>query len=119
MQNKQFIQMIGLSIGILVLCGMRVFAAGDSAKGSRPNILWVTSEDNSYHWIGCYGNEDAKTPNIDALAADGIRYKYAYSNAAVCAVARNTLILGRYACSTGTHNMRRKDGYVRKSSGTG
>ena len=46
------------------------------------------------------------TPNIDKLAADGIRYRYAYSNAAVCAVARNTLILGRYACGTGTHNMR-------------
>ena len=106
MQNRQFIQMIGLSAGILALCGMRAFAADDSAKGSRPNILWVTSEDNSYHWIGCYGNQDAKTPNIDGLAADGIRYKYAYSNAAVCAVARNTLILGRYACSTGTHNMR-------------
>lgn len=75
-------------------------------EADRPNILWVTSEDNSHHWVGCYGNEDAKTPNIDALASDGIRYKYAYSNAAVCAVARNTLILGRYACSNGTHNMR-------------
>ena len=38
--------------------------------------------------------------------AEGILFRYAYSNAAVCAVARNTLILGRYACSTGTHNMR-------------
>jgi N-sulfoglucosamine sulfohydrolase len=85
---------------------MKAFAADDSVEASRPNILWVTSEDNSHHWIGCYGNNDARTPNIDKLAADGIRYKYAYANAAVCAVARNTLILGRYACSTGTHNMR-------------
>ncbi len=106
MQNKQLIQMIGLLAGILTLSGFRAFAADESAEPSRPNILWVTSEDNSYHWVGCYGNEDATTPNIDKLAADGIRYKYAYSNAAVCAVARNTLILGRYACSTGTHNMR-------------
>ena len=68
--------------------------------------MWVVSEDNSYHWMGCYGNQNAKTPNIDLLAANGIRYKYAYSNAAVCAVARNTLILGRYACSNGNHNMR-------------
>ena len=72
----------------------------------RPNILWVTSEDNSHHWIGCYGNSDAQTPNIDKLAATGIRYRYAYANTAVCAVARNTLILGRYACGMGTHNMR-------------
>ncbi|MEM0924624.1 MAG: sulfatase-like hydrolase/transferase [Planctomycetota bacterium] len=88
---------------LLSLTGINSANANDE---SRPNILWVTSEDNSYHWIGCYGNEDAKTPNIDSLATDGIRYKYAYSNAAVCAVARNTLILGRYACSSGTHNMR-------------
>src|SRR5210317_854909 len=106
MQNRQFIQMIGLCAGILGLCGMRAFAADESPEPDRPNILWVTSEDNSYHWIGCYGNQDAKTPNIDGLAADGIRYKYAYANAAVCAVARNTLILGRYACGTGAHNMR-------------
>ncbi len=77
-----------------------------SAAQDRPNILWVTSEDNSHHWIGCYGNKDAKTPNIDRLAAGGVRYKYAYSNGAVCAVTRNTLILGRYAPSMGTHNMR-------------
>ncbi|MEO1614949.1 MAG: sulfatase-like hydrolase/transferase [Planctomycetota bacterium] len=81
-------------------------SATEPTGADRPNILWVTSEDNSHHWIGCYGNEEAATPNIDGLASDGIRYKYAYSNAAVCAVARNTLILGRYACSNGTHNMR-------------
>ena len=89
----------------LLLVSLLVSAAAHGAE-DRPNIMWVTSEDNSYHWIGCYGNEDAKTPNIDRLAADGIRYRYAYANAAVCAVARNTLILGRYACGTGTQNMR-------------
>jgi len=104
MQKRQFIQMIGLYTGVLCLSGMAALATGETVD--RPNIMWVVSEDNSHHWVGCYGNEDAKTPNIDQLAADGVRYKYAYSNAAVCAVARNTLILGRYACGTGTHNMR-------------
>ena len=106
MQKRQFSQMIGLCTGVLCLGGMRAVAVGEAVEGSRPNIMWVTSEDNSYHWIGCYGNKDAKTPHIDKLAADGIRYKFAYANAPVCAVARNTLILGRYACGTGTHNMR-------------
>ena len=46
----------------------------------RPNILWVTSEDNSHYWIGCYGNEQASTPNIDQFAADGVRYRFAYAN---------------------------------------
>ena len=72
----------------------------------RPNILWVVSEDNSHHWLGCYGNEQVSTPNIDQLATEGVRYKFAYSNAPVCAVARSTLITGRYACSIGTQNMR-------------
>lgn len=79
---------------------------GIHAAQDRPNIIWLTSEDNSHHWIGCYGNEDAKTPNIDKLAAEGIRYTHAYANAAVCAVARNTMILGRYASGMGTQNMR-------------
>ncbi len=81
------------------------FAAGAHAD-DRPNILWVVSEDNSHHWLGCYGNEQVRTPNIDQLAAEGVRYEFAYSNAPVCAVARSTLITGRYACSIGTQNMR-------------
>ena len=53
----------------------------------KPNILWLTSEDNSAHWIGAYGNQNAHTPNIDKLAKKGLRYNHAYSNAPVCAVA--------------------------------
>ena len=107
-QSRQTLsrQTIGLTIGALFLCVVSGVASGDAVDESRPNILWVTSEDNSHHWIGCYGNKAAMTPNIDKLAADGIRYRFAYANAPVCAVARNTLILGRYACGSGTHNMR-------------
>jgi N-sulfoglucosamine sulfohydrolase len=79
---------------------------GAHAAQDRPNIIWLTSEDNSHHWIGCYGNEQASTPHIDRLAAEGIRYKYGYANAPVCAVVRNTIITGRYACGMGTQNMR-------------
>ena len=105
MQRDEFRRMIGSAV-LLCLAGTILPTASSAGEPDRPNILWVTSEDNSHHWIGCYGNENARTPNIDKLASEGIRYKYAYSNAAVCAVARNTLILGRYACGMGTHNMR-------------
>ena len=91
---------------VLLACAMFVSAARQCPAADRPNILWVTSEDNSFHWLGCYGDQQAKTPNLDKLAAEGIRYRFAYSNAPVCAVARNTLITGAYACSLGTHNMR-------------
>ncbi len=72
----------------------------------KPNIVWITSEDNSAHWLGCYGNDMVKTPNLDQFASKGIQYNAAFSNAPVCAIARSTIITGRYASSIGTQNMR-------------
>ena len=72
----------------------------------RPNILWLTSEDNSVDWVGCYGNPYAETPHIDKLAAEGFRYLHCYANAPVCAPSRSGWITGVYALSTGTHQMR-------------
>lgn len=71
----------------------------------RPNILWITSEDNGPQ-LGCYGDEYADTPNLDALASKSLRYKTCWSNAPVCAPARTTLISGMYATSLGGHHMR-------------
>lgn len=71
----------------------------------RPNILWLTSEDNGPQ-LGCYGDEYADTPNLDALATKSLRYQMCWSNAPVCAPARTTLISGMYATSLGGHHMR-------------
>lgn len=72
----------------------------------KPNILWIVSEDNASHWLGCYGNTQVQTPRLDALAKNGIRFKHAYSNAPVCAVARSTILNGAYAPTMGTQHMR-------------
>lgn len=77
------------------------------AEATRPNILWITSEDNG-PYLGCYGDPIARTPNLDALAATGTRYLNCFSNAAVCAPARQTLISGMYATSLGGQHMRSK-----------
>lgn len=71
----------------------------------RPNILWITSEDNGPH-IGAYGDKYADTPNIDGLAASGMIYLNAWSNAPVCAPARTAIISGLYPPSTGSEHMR-------------
>ena len=71
----------------------------------RPNILWIVSEDNS-PWLGSYGDQVATTPRLDALAAEGIRYTRAYSNAPVCAPSRAALITGAYPIAFGTEHMR-------------
>ena len=71
----------------------------------RPNILWLTSEDNGPH-LGCYGDAYADTPHIDALAKRSLLYLHCWSNAPVCAPARTTLISGLYPPSTGAEHMR-------------
>ncbi|MEP2777128.1 MAG: sulfatase-like hydrolase/transferase [Luteolibacter sp.] len=73
---------------------------------AKPNILWIVSEDNSSHWLGCYGNEQAETPRLDALAKEGTLFEHAYSNAPVCAVARATILTGVYSPTMGTQHMR-------------
>ena len=85
-----------------ILLGTTVLLAQE-----RPNILWITSEDNGT-FLGCYGDPVANTPNLDILAEEGIRYSNCYANAPVCAPMRNSWIQGMHAIRTGTHNMRSK-----------
>ncbi|MDX1641866.1 MAG: sulfatase-like hydrolase/transferase [Balneolaceae bacterium] len=71
----------------------------------RPNILWITSEDNS-PFIGAYGDSLAVTPNIDRLAERGILFENAFATTPVCAPSRFTIITGTYGNSMGTEHMR-------------
>jgi N-sulfoglucosamine sulfohydrolase len=80
-------------------------AAAPAADAGRPNILWITSEDNS-PYLGCYGDPLAQTPHLDRLAEQGVRYRNAFANGPVCSTARTTLITGMYATSLGAHHHR-------------
>jgi uncharacterized sulfatase len=79
--------------------------SGVACADDRPNILWLTCEDISPN-LGCYGDHYSITPNLDALAAQGMRYTNAISNAPVCAAARTTIIAGLYSASIGAEHMR-------------
>ena len=71
----------------------------------RPNILWLSAEDISPH-LGCYGDLEAITPNLDQLAKEGTRYTHAFTTAGVCAPCRSGIITGMYQTTLGTHHMR-------------
>lgn len=73
----------------------------------RPNILWLMTEDMS-PYLSCYGNKMIKTPNLDSLAAGGIRFTKAYSSSVQCSPSRSTLISGVNAISLGTDIHREK-----------
>jgi arylsulfatase A-like enzyme len=70
-----------------------------------PNILWITSEDNSAYYLGSYGNEFATTPNLDRLSREGFQYNKAYAPSPVCHPSRNSILTGVYAASNGNENM--------------
>src|SRR5438445_13811912 len=61
-----------------------------------PNIIFILSNDLGYADVSCYGRPDLKTPNIDRIAAKGVRFLQGYANSAVCSATRTALITGRY-----------------------
>ena len=71
----------------------------------KPNIVWIVCEDMSPH-LGSYGEKVAKTPVLDQLAKEAVRYTQVYSTAGVCAPSRCALITGNYQTAIGGHNMR-------------
>lgn len=100
---------------LLLACTLMISAAGaplDSvaqvpaaATTTRPNILWISSEDNGPH-LGAYGDPVATTPELDRLAARGLRFTNAWANAPVCAPSRTAIITGLAPTSTGGMHMR-------------
>ncbi len=80
--------------------------AEDQAKNAgRPNIVWIFVEDMN-GWMGCYGDDTVPTPNIDRLAARGVKFDRAYMPAGVCSATRSAIALGAMQTSLGVHNHR-------------
>ncbi len=92
----------------LLLAPLASLPAADSSA-QKPNILWLVCEDCTSTWVGCYGNPEAKTPHVDALAKQGFRYTRVYASAPVCAAQRSTWITGINSISMGTHPMRSRN----------
>ena len=82
-----------------------ILLSTSSIYSKPPNILWITAEDMS-PVLGCYGEPDAKTPHIDALAKQSVRYTNAFASAPVCSPSRSCLIQGTYPTTLGTQQMR-------------
>lgn len=90
---------------VMRVVSLACLACSVSIAADKPNILWITSEDHGPE-MGCYGDANARTPNIDALAAKGMIFKRAWSVAPVCAPARSVIISGLYTSSSGGQHMR-------------
>jgi hypothetical protein len=66
------------------------------AQSAKPNIVFILADDLGYADVSCYGQRDYTTPNVDRLAAEGLKFTQAYSNSPDCSSTRTGLITGRY-----------------------
>ncbi len=99
-----------LTLGLLVAC---ILLPLDLPAADRPNIIWLIAEDFGPH-LGCYGEKHVATPNLDVLAAGGVRYANFFTTAQVCSPSRSAFMTGMYETTIGAHNHRshRDDGYA-------
>lgn len=91
-----------------ILVALLFFLSGFTSAvcgAARPNIVWLVGEDMGPE-LGCYGDPQAITPNMDRLAREGARFLNCFTHAPVCAPSRSGLITGMYPTTIGTHHMR-------------
>ena len=101
MKRRDFMASTTMCIAGTSVLGLAACATSQAS----PNLLWITCEDMS-PVLGCYGDAAAYTPNIDKLAAEGVRYTRAFATAPLCTPARSSLITGLFASTLGTQHLR-------------
>ncbi len=101
---------------IALLAAAVFWTATGDAKPSRPDVILIMADNLGHGDLGCYGCRDIQTPNIDRIAAEGVRFTNFYSNGPECSPTRTALLTGRYQqripgleCALGTGNVGRYD----------
>ena len=93
---------------IRILLSFAFLLLGATMSGgeeARPNFILIMADDLGYGDLGCYGHETIKTPNLDRLAKEGLRFTEFHSNGAVCSPTRAALLTGRYQQRAGVQGV--------------
>jgi len=93
MKRRKFLKTLGLGTAAL---GVQHLGCATGRGNRKPNIIYILADDLGYGELGCYGQEIIKTPNIDRIAAQGIRFTQHYSGSPVCAPSRCVLMTGKH-----------------------
>jgi N-sulfoglucosamine sulfohydrolase len=106
MNRRHFIKLAGLGSGALMSYARFAAAMRTPAKPegtpARPNFLFLVSDDQSVPDLGCYGNSAIHTPNLDAMAGEGMRFESGFVTSPSCSPSRSSIVTGRSAHATGT-----------------
>ena len=102
MSRRRFLSAIGSAAGALILPSWACDAHA-AAKGTRPNFIFVFADDLGWGDLGCYGNRQIKTPNLDELAKEGILFTQFYVSGSVCSPSRAAIMTGHFPARHGIH----------------
>ncbi len=92
--RRDFLKTISISAASSLLPGCAVAGPVGTASNRKPNIIFILSDDLGYGDLGCYGQKQILTPNLDRMAAEGMRFTQHYAGSTVCAPSRCTLMTG-------------------------
>jgi arylsulfatase A-like enzyme len=97
--------MNNMSSLLVILTLAAGLGAGSCSRGSergKPNLVFVFSDQHSYDMLGCYGNDQVITPNLDRLASEGLLFSHCFSNCPICTPFRGMLMSGQHSLYNGT-----------------
>ncbi len=99
LNRREFLRTARLSTAGLVVASMSLSDASpvSATQPRKPNIIVILGDDVGYGDVGCYGATKVKTPNVDRLASEGVRFLDAHTPSAMCSPTRYGLLTGRYA----------------------
>ncbi len=82
---------------MIMISGMLVISLSATVVAAdRPNLIWIMADDLGYGELGCYGQQVIRTPQLDRMAAEGLRFTQFYAGATVCAPSRSVLMTGQH-----------------------
>ena len=88
---------------VLTATGATTKASNLEASDQRPNVIVLLADDLGVGDLGCFGNDSMRTPNIDRLCNEGVKFTHHLAAAALCTPSRAALMTGRYAIRSGTN----------------
>ena len=116
MKRRDFLKAAGFGAAALAIsCRTNAIQSSSAERKRKPNIVYILADDLGYAELGCYGQQKIRTPNIDKLAAEGMRFTQHYSGNPVCAPSRCALMTGLHTGHTqirGNKQVGGKEGWV-------
>ncbi len=100
--RRDFMTTLGLGVAALAVPGSILAGTDGKDKTKRPNFLIIMADDLASHELGCYGGKNVATPNIDKLAAEGLRMTHTFASEAICVPIRASLYTGLFPVRHGT-----------------